>query len=228
MIRALLIDIDNTILDFDAYVREAMKTGFAKFGIGEYREEMFPIFTRINLSLWRRIEQGTLTFEELQKIRWNRVFEGLGFTFDGPTFERYFRSMLNENAIPVEGAHETLAYLQTKYVLGAASNAPYRQQVGRLQLAGMKRYFRHFFLSERIGASKPDPAFFDACMCGLREEMPDLQPDEVMMIGDSLTSDVGGGQAYGMQCCYFDREGKHNAPPGCPSVTKLEQLRELL
>ena len=61
MIKALFIDIDNTLLDFDGYVREAMKNGFRRFGLKPDTEEMFPVFRRINTELWQKIESGELT-----------------------------------------------------------------------------------------------------------------------------------------------------------------------
>lgn len=89
--KAIFIDIDNTLLDFDAYVRTTMEQGFAHFGLPAYRPEMYHTFTAENNKLWRQIEEGTLTFAELQKIRWNNVFAALGIHFDGPAFEHYFR-----------------------------------------------------------------------------------------------------------------------------------------
>lgn len=71
--KAIFIDIDNTLLDFDEYVRTTMAEGFAHFGLPAYRPEMYHTFTTENNKLWRRIEEGTLTFEELQKIRWSRI-----------------------------------------------------------------------------------------------------------------------------------------------------------
>lgn len=90
MIKAILLDIDNTLLDFDAYVKDSMKSGFKKFGLGTYKDSDYNTFTVINNGLWHEIEEGTLTFEELKKIRWNKVFDALGISFDGVLFEKYF------------------------------------------------------------------------------------------------------------------------------------------
>ena len=100
MLKVVLFDIDNTLLSFDGYVKESMKTGFKKFGIGPYEDEMFPVFNKINSSLWQLLEKGELDFDELQKIRWNLIFERLGISADGIAFEKYFRECLFESAIP--------------------------------------------------------------------------------------------------------------------------------
>ena len=156
--KAIFIDIDNTLLDFDEYVRTTMAEGFAHFGLPAYRPEMYHTFTTENNKLWRRIEEGTLTFEELQKIRWSRIFDALGIAFDGPTFEHYFRTAIYDSAIPVPGAVPLLQSLSRHSILCAASNGPYEQQLHRLELGGMKQYFTHFFISQRIGAAKPAAA----------------------------------------------------------------------
>ena len=75
MIKAVFFDIDNTLLSFDKYVVETMKSGFKRFGIAEYTDEMYDVFTKINVKLWQDIEKGELTFEELKRTRWNIVFK---------------------------------------------------------------------------------------------------------------------------------------------------------
>ena len=215
MIKAIFIDIDNTLLDFDAYVKESLRSGFEKFGICTYEDWMYDTFEEENDKLWLALEKESLTFEELQKIRFNKVFEAIGVVFDGPTFEKYFRECLNESAIPVEGAMEMLEYLSGKYILCTASNGPYNQQIHRLELAGMLKYFRHHFISEEIGASKPSKEFFNVAVSRLNEGekeagRSEIQPSEIMIIGDSLTSDMAGGIGSGLRTCWFDKAGEGN------------------
>lgn len=225
MIKAVLIDIDNTLLDFDAYVQTTMRDGFEKFGIGPYNDAMFEVFTRVNSDLWHQIEEGTLTFQELTKVRWDRVFKALGIESDGPAFETYFRACLADSAIPVDGAFAMLDYLKGRYVLGVASNGPYEQQLNRLRKGHMFDYFSHYFVSEKIGASKPSEKFFSFCLQELQ-----LPPDQIMMIGDSLTSDMAGAVACGMQTCFFDKHkaGKTNGLPLDHKVESLDAIKTFL
>lgn len=207
-IKAILIDIDDTILDFDAYVKEAMRTGFQKFGFSPYKEEMYQTFLKINTKLWSELEKGKLSFPELKKIRWNLVFQALGIDFDGEMFENYFRGELFHSAIPVEGAVELLDYLSEKYPLYTASNGPYLQQLNRLKVGGMEHYFKDFFISEKIGFSKPSKEFFDSCFTVLKKSNESILPENVLMIGDSLSSDMRGAADYGMKTCFFDKKNK--------------------
>lgn len=213
MIKAIWIDIDDTLLDFDAYVRQTMQTGFAKFGLCTYTPEMYLVFTEENNALWHQIEQNQLTFSELEKIRWNRVFARLGISFDGTVFERYFRACLYDSAILETGAAELLAALQGNYLLYVASNGPYEQQLHRLEIAGIKSYFDGFFISEKIGASKPSREFFDAAFAAQNagRSVP-ITPAETLILGDSFTSDIAGGKAYGMHTCYYLRGRKPPVP----------------
>lgn len=229
MIKAILIDIDNTLLDFDAYVHESMKSGFEKFGLGECNEHTYSVFHTVNNGLWKEIEQGTLTFEELKKIRWNKVFEALDISFDGIFFESYFREYLNESAIPVKGAKELLEYLKGKgYVLCAASNGPFDQQCNRLKIGGMYEYFTYLFISGEIGFSKPAHEFFDVCFKKINEKSV-VKKDEILMIGDSLSADIEGAQNYGFKTCYFNIKGKNfDEALADYAVNELEEIQKIL
>lgn len=231
MIRTILFDIDDTLLSFEGYVRQSMRDGFEKFGIGKYEDGMFSVFDRINSGLWREIEAGTLTFEELKKIRWNRIFDALGVSFDGPTFETYFRSALNESAIPEPGAMEVLRSLSGKYLLFAASNGPFAQQKHRLEIAGMLPLFSDLFISEEIGASKPSAAFFDVCVSRLASRIPGgVARSEILMVGDSPTSDLRGGIDAGFVTCFYNRKGILLPPETVPdfTVSSLSQIPAFL
>ena len=207
LIKAVLFDIDNTLLSFSGYVKQAMREGFSLYGLKPYAEDMFPVFEQVNNALWQQLEQGEMTFEELMECRWNRIFEALGIDFDGPVFEEYFRKELFSSAVPEDGAADLLEYLSRKYTLCVASNGPYEQQMNRLRIANMSGYFTHSFISSRIGTQKPSRAFFDHCFRVLREDgFPELTPEEVIIIGDSPSSDIAGGLAYGIRTCLYRKD----------------------
>lgn len=227
MIKAVLIDIDNTLLDFDAYVKESMKEGFKKFDLGTYEDYMYQVFERINTRMWQEIERGELTYDELLKSRWNRIFAELDISFDGTIFETYFKDCLFNSAIPVEGSLEILEYLSKRYILCAASNGPYEQQVNRLKRGNLFSYFSKLFISEKIGVSKPSEKFFSHC---LNELGNNIRPSEVIMIGDSLTSDITGAIQSGLKTCFFDRNmrGKIDDLSIDHVINKLTDIRAFL
>jgi len=224
MIKAVFIDIDNTLLDFDLCAAASIRDALAELGM-EPPPGMFETFKRINDRLWREIERGELTREQLHAGRFRRIFREVGLTLDGPAFEARFRRYLEVSSEGVEGAEEALEYLRGKYLLCAASNAPSGQQERRLRRRGLLRYFDHVFVSGDLGATKPDPRFFAACL----ERLPGVAPHEVLMLGDSPTADIAGGKAAGLLTCWFDAKGE---PPGdaVPDYTihALSEIRTIL
>lgn len=199
MIKAVFIDVDNTLLDFDKCSEQAMRDTCADFAI-PYEPYMFGVFKKINIGLWRRLEDGLITKDDLFAVRWNNVFAALDIPVDGPAFEVRFHDYLNVSAVPIEGAREALAYLASKYRVFVASNAPKNQQPYRLEKAGMSKYIEKFFISDELGYPKPQKKFFDACFAFL----PDITPAQTVMIGDSLTADIRGAKVYGMRTCWYN------------------------
>lgn len=231
MLKVILFDVDNTLLSFDEYVKESMKSGFEKFAIGAYEEEMFSVFNQVNAGLWQKIEKGETDFAQLQKNRWNMIFKRLGITADGEAFEKYFGECLFKSAIPVKGATELLKYLHGKYILCVASNGPYQQQVNRLKLGGMLHYFFDLFISEEIGSSKPSETFFNTCTDRLNFKLKQkIHPREIMIIGDSLSSDIAGGIRFGMQTCLYNPDKKIIEGEMKPDyqVTSLAEIKNIL
>ena len=234
MIRAILMDIDNTLLSFDAFVRKAMSEGFRKYKLPPYEDWMFGIFCEVNDTLWRGIEMGTNTMEDVRRDRWRMIFEKLGICFDGPSFEDYFRKTLWECAIPEEGADETVRYLAGKYVLCTASNGPFEQQVHRIGLAGWSDCFSEMFISEKIGASKPSAGFFRECIRILDQSAkkkgePPYAKEEILMIGDSITADMEGAAEFGLKTCFYDRKNTGTYPDRYDlTVSFLPELKKLI
>ena len=231
MIKAVFLDIDNTLLDFDAYVKQTMTEGFLHYGLKPFEESMFGVFTEINNRLWNEIEQGKLDFKGLEKIRFNMVFRALGIDFDGEEFEAYFREHIWDSAIALDGADEMLRYLAGKYILCIASNGPYEQQLHRLDIGGMKKYFDYYFISEKLGVSKPESAFFQKALEELnRGRAKPILPEECVMLGDSLRSDIAGGKNAGMKTVWFNRSGKSLQKTVIPDfeIHNLKQIKEIL
>lgn len=224
MIKAIFIDIDNTLLDFNQSAKVAMQTAFTKNHI-PFTDDMFPVFQAVNDALWLEIEQGNLTREGLFQVRWNKIFQILHISMDGEKFEPQFIALLKTVAEPVPGAKALLAQLSANYPVYAVTNALHQQQLIRLENAGMLSYISKVFSSELLGVPKPSKAFFDACFA----ELEGLLPAEVLMIGDSLTADIGGGISYGMQTCWFNYKAEPLPADMHPDfvVNSLEEILSL-
>ena len=221
MTNTVFVDVDNTLLDFGAGAQESMTRGLAECGI-VCTPEMVETFHRINDGLWLEVEKGSMTRSELYAVRFERIFSALGLPLDAPAFETRFHGFLCSCAVPFDGAEALLRYLSGKYTVCAASNAAQEQQHTRLARAGLLPYIREIFTSELLGAEKPSRAFFDACFARL----PDAKPETTVMIGDSLSADIGGAQDCGLKTVWFNPHGK-TAPEALRPDFTVKTLAEI-
>lgn len=224
-IKLIMIDIDNTLLEFDAFVRQFLFETFPRFEGYENKGDLYEIFHANNQVLWKKLEQGEITMEQLQAVRWRMILEQLGIDFDGMEMERMFKAAMHESTIITPGAMELLQKLSSEYVLATASNGPYEQQVYRINKAGMGKYFTYHFISQDIGYSKPDVHFFLEARKRMKEK---YENDEILIIGDSVSSDMQGGINAGIHTCYFDRENTGNTGSYDICVNDLSQIEQKL
>lgn len=200
MIKAIFLDVDNTLLDFGQCSLQSIELACKKHGV-DFNDKLVETFHRINNGLWKALEEGSITRAWLHENRWNLIFNEIGgIDADGELFEKDFFEGLHTIAIPVDGAKELVEYLAGKYELYVVSNAEYFQQVNRLEKCGMLKYIKKIFVSADIGHTKPHKEFFDACYAAL----PNLKTEETVIIGDSLSADIIGGINYGIKSCWFN------------------------
>lgn len=223
MKKIILFDVDNTLMDFDECAKLAIKQSCEQAKVLNW-QTVFETYTQTNPLLWQKIETGELTRQGLYEIRWKMIFEQAEINHDYVAFEKLFLANLAKQSALIDGAKEILQYLKPKCTLCVASNAPFEQQLQRLQNADIKQFFNHFFISEKIGHQKPTKEFFDFCFNALGN--PNKQ--QVVLIGDSVSADIAGGKNFGIDTCWFDRykTGKKIDATFC--IDKLEQLKEIL
>lgn len=224
MAKAILVDVDNTIFDFPSSSLLALKRSADIFGI-KLPDNILPIFLKHNNALWDRIEEKTLTFSELQHIRFNEIFKEIGIEgVDGYSFELLFDEIFEECAVEVEGIRTALSYLKDKgYILAIASNASKKQQIRRLQSTSMLSFFSAIFTSGELGVSKPNAEFFRKCLKDLR-----LKPEEAIMLGDSLKADIIGAKEAGITTIWFDRRDSGDSEYADYKITSPLELLSIL
>lgn len=226
MIKAVIFDIDNTLLDFDKCSKSSIFLTCSKFGVN-LTDNLFRVFKEVTGILWRQIEDGEITRDELRRTRWAMIFEHLNIKgIDPLAFENDFRVNLVESSETVAGAMDTVKYLSSKYSLYCASNAPAGQQEHRMEKAGLAPFFKDIFISGNINLYKPNADFFDYCL----ERMPGIRKDEILMIGDDLRADIEGAITYGLKTCYFDIYNKKEVTDIRPTytITSLSSLKDIL
>lgn len=224
-IKTLLLDLDDTLLDFGAAERVAVSKAFRDIGL-EPTPTLLRRYSQINESQWEAFERGELSRDRVLVHRFELLFRELGVCADAQHTEDIYRGYLGIGHYFVEGAPELLEYLSPKYNLYIASNGVADTQNTRLASAGIGKYFKDIFISETTGHHKPERAYFDYCFA----RIPDFDPEQTMIVGDSLTSDIRGGRNAGILTCWFNPKGKPRREDIVPhfEVRSLKELQELL
>ena len=223
--KILLIDLDNTLIDFNECARHSIINAFEELGF-TYTENVFKTFIEENVKIWKRLEKGEITKPQLRANRWNIILGKLGIDFDGTVLEKMFENGVANHACPVEGAHDLLDYLQGKYKLYIVSNGFRFVQESRLKIGNFEKYFDGVFVSEDIGIPKPAKEFFDYCF----ENINHPPKDDVILIGDSITADILGGINYGIDTIWFNKNNEplpENINPTY-TVNTLNEIKNIL
>jgi 2-haloacid dehalogenase/putative hydrolase of the HAD superfamily len=216
MKKILLIDLDNTLIDFNECARHSIMNAFEKLGF-DYSPVVFDTFIEENAKIWKRLERGEITKPQLRANRWNIILARLGIEFDGTILEEMFENGVAQGAYAVTGAYDLLDYLKDKYEMYIVSNGFRYVQESRLKIGDFNKYFNNIFVSEDIGIPKPAKEFFDYCFAVLKKNDDSILPENVLMIGDSLSSDMKGAVDFGFKTCFFDKKEK-----GVQSELKLD------
>lgn len=226
MYRAILIDLDDTILDFGAAEHVAIAKTFREIGL-EPTEDLLRRYSEINLSQWEAFERGEITRDTVLTRRFELLFRELGIALGAQETEDIYSGYLGVGHYFIDGAVEILEYLAPKYDLYLASNGVAATQYSRLESAQINHYFKDIFISEVTGHHKPEKEYFDYCFA----RMPDFSRETTLMIGDSLTSDVLGGKNAGVATCWFNRNHRPARPELVTpdyEIHRLEELKDIL
>ena len=225
MIRFLFLDLDDTILDFHKAERIALSKTIADFGV-EPTEEVLSRYHVINKWHWEQLELGTMSRDEVLVKRFAMLFAERDIQVDAVAVARAYEQNLSIGHYFLPGAEETVDSLSKKYRLFLASNGTASVQKGRMTSANLYRFFEKVFVSQEIGHNKPSVAYFNACFA----QIPDFDPAEAIMVGDSLSSDIQGGINAGIKTCWVNPD--HAAPKAgiVPDfeIDALHQLPDLL
>lgn len=215
----VFLDLDNTILDFDAAERTGFRNIIKEAGL-EYQEDMLSKYQKLNSALWKAMERGELTKDEVCYTRFHNFFQLYGMQEDGKFWEHRYRSYLDTSSGLMPGAEATLREMKKMgRKIYSASNGFYHTQLNRLSNAGISGLFDGHFISDQIQYEKPSPLFFDACIQAVHAD-----PRSILMVGDSPTSDIAGALGAHLDACFY----QHGQADACPDATyTIHELSEL-
>lgn len=221
MIKFVLLDIDDTLLDFGKAEAAAIRKTFNHVGI-PVSDELIRRYSEINDLQWKRLEKGELTREQVLVQRFDILFDELGLKIPSEMVQATYEYLLGVGHYFIDGAEELLKALYGSYELYIASNGTANVQERRIKSADIGKYFNGIFVSEHIGYDKPRKEFFDSCFA----QIPDFDKEKAIIVGDRLSSDILGGINAGIKTCWFNR--KNDAPdPEIPADYEIHSLAEL-
>jgi 2-haloacid dehalogenase len=223
--QTLLFDVDDTLLDFRAAEKLALCLLFEDQNI-PLTTEIEAQYKKINHDLWKSFEEGKLDRDEVVNSRFSLLFKEYGQSVDGTLLEKKYRSYLEEGHQLVNGAFELISDLHTQYDLYIVTNGVSKTQDKRLRDSGLYPLFKEVFVSEDTGFQKPMKEFFDYVF----ERIPHFSAKNGLIIGDSLSSDIKGGQLAGLDTCWFNPDMKPNDNQIIPTyqIKKLDELYQIL
>jgi len=220
MIRYVFFDLDETLLDFKMAERRSIAATLKEFGLDSCDKTLMR-YSEINDSLWKRLERGEIKREDVLSERFRILLRELGASVSVSDMRDAYEGRLADSYYIIEGAHEILDALYPRYRLFIASNGIARVQRKRIRGAGIDSYFEKLFISEELHAEKPSREFFERAF----QKIDGFRPDQAIIIGDSLTSDIKGGINAGIKTCYFNRGGAR--PEGIRPGFEIRRLSEL-
>ncbi len=203
----LLLDADNTLLDFDENERVSIIETFKHMGI-PFSEEVLALYHEINIMYWSMLAEGRIEKEVLLFKRFETLYERMGVKADPVATEEFYREQLGIGCQVVKGAMDTCRVLRKRgYRLYVITNGVAVTQRSRLKGSGLLPYLDGVFISDDIGINKPDRGFFEY----VAGHIEGFEPKKALVVGDALYSDIRGGVEFGLDTCWLNIYNEDNA-----------------
>ena len=219
----LLFDLDHTLLDFDAAEDVALTQLLKEEGVADiqaYKDYYVPM----NKSLWKDLELKKITKKELVNTRFSKLFSHFGIEKDGVYLAERYQFYLAQQGQVFSGATKLLdSLIDRGYELYAATNGITTIQTGRLEQSGIAPYFKEIFISEQLHTQKPDAAFYEK----IGARIPNFDKNNALMIGDSLSADIQGGNNVGIDTIWYNPHHLENHTQAKPTYV-VHSYKDLL
>ena len=233
----LIFDLDDTLIDNNQSIKYAFTIMINELGL-EYSDELFSKWKKFDTAYWHTWENGDMIIpdsiktleDKITYLRANRFilfFKELELNFNSAvTLNELYCSMLGVNIVEIENAGKLLQELYHHHEILIATNGPKEAAINKLKKAKLMSYVSSMVCSEEVGFSKPMSEFFDY----LYNKTQNKDKSRMLLIGDSLTTDVLGGMNNGIDTCWFNPNNSSLPEEYCPTMTinKLLQLKKKL
>jgi len=223
MKRILLFDADGTLFDYTAAEKSALTQTFRHFGHSDDVEELISGYKIINNDLWKAFEIGIITLKDLRVKRFIKLIKDFDLNADPEKFAKQYVHFLSQCAFLLPETMSVLKELEGKYRLALITNGIAEVQKSRLKISGLDHFFPEVIISEEAGRPKPEQKFFDYTF----QRLGFPQKEDCLVIGDSLTSDIAGGNGYDIDTCWFNPDKIENTTEFKPTW-EIEKLGDVV
>ena len=218
----LWFDADGTLFDYNRAEATALQKAFELLSV-QFEVRYLDIYREINGGLWQALERQEIKPDVLRVRRFELLLEALQLSGVPDQLSATYVEQLALCAELMEGAYEVLQTLHKTSRIAIVTNGLQAVQRSRLEHSSIRGFISELIISEEVGAAKPAPSFFDAAF----ERAGRPPKSDVLIIGDSLTSDMRGGVDYGIDTCWYNPAGEAR-PDNLPITYEIRQLHELL
>ncbi len=198
-IKTILLDADGTLLDFNRSEQEALREAFLELNF-PFTAQTHAVYHKHNDACWKALERGEITRDELKVRRFRLTFEELNLPGDPALATKIYEGNLGKYAFPFDGAEALCARLSRKYALYIVTNGLKHVQTARMLKTKIPETVKGIYISEDVGFAKPAPEFFDRIFA----DHPEMKRRETMIVGDSLSGDMLGGNNAGILTCWVN------------------------
>lgn len=223
----LLLDADNTLLDFDAAERQALADTMAQFEL-PCDAAACDTYHQVNGKLWQSLAKGEIGRSKLFAVRFARFLQAMGLPDNGKSREmnNFYEEQLALHPDVIPGALTALEELAEVATLAVVSNGTAKVQQSRIQASGIGRYLDGIYISEHIGAAKPSAKPFDHAL----KDLGITDRSRVLVVGDDLLADIRGGRSAGLDTCWVNFGGVENDTGIEPkhTITSFEELYRIV
>ncbi|WP_040225227.1 YjjG family noncanonical pyrimidine nucleotidase [Bhargavaea cecembensis] len=218
----ILFDVDDTLFDFGKSEKSALQLAFDEFGLPTGAADYADQYKEISKELWRDLEQGLTSLPELGAERFRRLFLAQQLEIEADLFNARYLGYLGKEISLVDGAVEICEHLAgcRMAVITNGFNDVQKSRIGGSPLCNT---FEQIITSEEAGCQKPERGIFDYAFSKLQI----TDKTKVLMVGDSLTSDIQGGINYGIDTCWFNPDAKENHS-GVQPTYEIRRLTDLI
>lgn len=222
----ILFDADETLFDFKKSEREAFKNAILELNIPYDENYHLKIYQEINTAIWKEFEEGLITQQELKVERFRRLSDALKIDFDAHAFAASYIKHLADASFLYEESLSLMKTLATSHKLLIVTNGLQAVQTKRIGESDIAKYLDAMIISEAVKVAKPNPRIFELAL----EAIGYTDKTKVLMVGDSLTSDIQGGINFGIDTCWYNPNQTLNKAKIQPTyeIHTLNQLKDLL